>query len=77
MLDGPKRFRAQQKLLAPARKGNVIETMARAAGATEAELESAAGAAVAHEEWMLDCLVDLTEARPEDQPLLELLRIGA
>ena len=41
--------------------------MARAAGAAGAE-ES--------DEWMLDCLVDLTEPRPEDEPLLELVRIG-
>src|SRR5262249_18842125 len=66
--DGPKRFRAQQKLLAPARAGSAIESMAEAAGAAEAEPES--------EEWMLDCVVDLTEPRPEDEPLLELVRIG-
>ncbi len=65
--DGPKRFRAQQKLLAPARARSAIESMAEAAGAA-AELES--------EEWMLDCIVDLTEPRPEDEPLLELVRIG-
>lgn len=26
--------------------------------------------------WMLDCVIDLTEQRPEDQPLLELRRVG-
>src|SRR4051812_25526738 len=31
--DGPKRFRARQKLLAPARTGDAVEAMARAAGA--------------------------------------------
>jgi hypothetical protein len=59
--------------------------MALAAGATESEMESAAAAAevsapgqaaLSQEEWMLDCIVDLTEARPEDEPLLELVRIG-
>ena len=75
--DGPKRFRAQQKLLAPARSGSAVESMARAAGATGAELESASDrAAAAEEEWMLDCIVDLTQPRPEDEPLLELVRIG-
>jgi hypothetical protein len=77
--DGPKRFRAQQKLLAPARAASGIESMARAAGATDAELESVSvggQAAEPHEEWMLDCVVDLSEARPEDEPLLELIRIG-
>ena len=81
--EGPKRFRAQQKLLSPARGGTAIESMARASGATEAELESSSAAAdlpgagpPSGEEWMLDCLVDLTEARPEDEPLLELVRIG-
>ena len=66
--EGPKRFRAQQKLLAPARGGSAIESMARAAGATVEEAES--------DDWMLDCIVDLTEPRPEDEPLLELIRIG-
>jgi hypothetical protein len=51
--------------------------MARAAGATEAELESASAQPVdSHDEWMLDCIVDLTAPRPEDEPLLELVRIG-
>jgi len=66
--DGPKRFRAQQKLLAPARAGSALESMARAAGATVEETES--------DDWMLDCIVDLTEPRPEDRPLLELVRMG-
>jgi hypothetical protein len=74
--DGTKRFRAQQKLLAPAGKGSAIEAMARAAGATGAELENASAAHAPQEEWMLDCVVDLGEARPEDEPLLELVRIG-
>src|SRR4051812_1319461 len=84
--DGPKRFRARQKLLAPARTGDAVEAMARAAGATEAEPESASGSGDpagtagspggSHDDWMLDCVVDLTEARPEDEPLLELVRIG-
>jgi len=30
---------------------------------------------VSSDEWMLDCIVDLTQ-RPEDEPLLELVRIG-
>jgi hypothetical protein len=72
--DGPKRFRAQQKLLAPAGKGSAIEAMAQAAGATAAELENAGGAE--QEQWMLDCAVDLSQPRPEDEPLLELVRIG-
>ena len=42
--------------------------MARAAGATLEEAES--------DDWMLDCIVDLAEPRPEDEPLLELVRIG-
>ena len=66
--DGPKRFRAQQKLLAPARAGSALDSMARAAGATLEEAES--------DDWMLDCIVDLAEPRPEDEPLLELVRIG-
>jgi superfamily II RNA helicase len=65
--DGPKRFRAQQKLLAPARAATAIEGLAEAAGAAEEEPA---------EEWMLDCAIDLTTPRPEDEPLLELLRIG-
>jgi hypothetical protein len=74
--DGPKRFRAQQKLLAPAGGSSAIEAMARAAGATKAELESASAPDTPQEDWMLDCAVDLFQARPEDEPLLELLRIG-
>ena len=66
--EGPKKFRAQQKLLAPLRGGSAIEAMAQAAGAAAEHGES--------EEWMLDCTVDLTEPRPEDEPLLELIRIG-
>jgi superfamily II RNA helicase len=65
--DGPKRFKAQQKLLAPIRASNSVEAQALAAGAAEPEAE---------EEWMLDCIVDLSVARPEDEPLLELVRIG-
>ena len=72
--DGPKRFRAQQKLMAPSRATSAIEAMARAAGATGAELASAAP--VSDDEWMIDCLLDLGEPRPEDEPLLELQRIG-
>ena len=66
--DGPKRFKAQQKLLAPARAATSIEAQALAAGAAEPE---------AAEEWMLDCVVDLSEARPEDAPLLDLVRVGS
>jgi hypothetical protein len=73
--DGPKRFHAQQKLTAPAQGESAIESMSRAAGATAAEMEPAARAA-APEEWMLDCVVDLGVARPEEEPLLELVRIG-
>ncbi|HEX4384585.1 MAG TPA: DUF3516 domain-containing protein [Myxococcales bacterium] len=65
--DGPKRFKAQQKLLAPIRASNSVEAQALAAGAAEPEAE---------EEWMLDCVVDLSVARPEDEPLLDLIRIG-
>ena len=65
--DGPKRFRAQQKLLSPARAGSAIEALALAAGAAATEMEDA---------WMLDCVVDLAEPRPEDEPLLELIRVG-
>jgi hypothetical protein len=65
--DGPKRFKVQQKLLAPARASTSIEAQALAAGAAEAEPE---------EEWMLDCVADLSTARPEDEPLLDLVRIG-
>ncbi|MFL5459031.1 MAG: hypothetical protein ACJ78X_21740, partial [Myxococcales bacterium] len=71
--DGPKRFKAQQKLLAPVRTESAVEGMARDAGATGAELESASEA---REEWMLDCVVDLSVPRPEEEPLLELVRIG-
>jgi hypothetical protein len=71
--DGAKRFRAQQKLLAPPGKTSAVEAMARAAGATGAEMESATAGG---EEWMIDCVVDLAEPRPEDEPLLELVRIG-
>jgi hypothetical protein len=31
---------------------------------------------LAKEDWMLDCVVDLTVPRPEEEPLLELVRIG-
>ena len=72
--DGPKRFKAQQKLSAPARAQDKVQAMAEAAGATAAELESAGPSA--HEEWMLDCSIDVTEPRPEDEPLLQLVRIG-
>jgi superfamily II RNA helicase len=65
--DGPKRFKAQQKLLAPARAMAAVEAQALAAGAAEPE---------AAEEWMLDCAVDLSEPRPEDEPILDLVRIG-
>jgi superfamily II RNA helicase len=65
--DGPKRFRAQQKLLAPARAIGAVEAQALDAGAELPEAEEA---------WMLDCQVDLTTPRPEDEPLLELVRIG-
>ena len=75
--DGAKRFRAQQKLLAPARGEGAVESMARAAGATDAELESAPAGDPPRDEWMLDCVVDLAVPRPEDEPLLELIRIGA
>jgi hypothetical protein len=76
--DGPKRFRAQQKLLAPGRVESAVEAMSRAAGATGAEMEAAAAVVAApKDEWMLDCVVDLTVPRPEEEPLLELLRIGA
>ena len=75
--EGPKRFRARQKLLAPAGSASAIESMARAAGATGEELDRAAPAgAETQEDWMLDCLLDLAEPRPEDEPLLELERIG-
>ena len=75
--EGPKRFRARQKLLAPAGAANAIESMARAAGATAEEMEGASPPdAVAQEDWMLDCVVDLAQPRPEDEPLLELERIG-
>jgi superfamily II RNA helicase len=75
--DGPKRFRAQQKLVAPARGETAIESMSRAAGATAAEMESSSPLeAAAKEEWMLDCVVDLSVPRPEEEPLLELSRIG-
>ncbi|MGZ6143199.1 MAG: DEAD/DEAH box helicase, partial [Myxococcales bacterium] len=66
--DGPKRFRAQQKLLSPARAASAIEAQALAAGAAPTE---------AVDEWMLDCVVDLAEPRPEDEPVLELVRIGS
>jgi hypothetical protein len=36
----------------------------------------AAAEGAAKEEWMLDCTVDLTVPRPEEEPLLELVRIG-
>jgi hypothetical protein len=65
--DGPKRFKAQQKLLAKARASSSVEAQALAAGAAEPEPE---------EDWMLDCMVDLSVARPEDEPLLDLIRIG-
>ncbi|MFL5360952.1 MAG: DEAD/DEAH box helicase [Myxococcales bacterium] len=75
--DGPKRFRAQQKLLAPGRVESAVEAMARDSGATGEEMEAAASVDSApREEWMLDCVVDLTVPRPEEEPLLELVRIG-
>jgi len=33
-------------------------------------------ASVSADEWMLDCIVDLPQPRPEDEPLVELVRIG-
>jgi len=66
--DGPKRFRAQQKLLAPARAESAVEALSRTAGAAAAQAGS--------EEWMIDCVVDLAVPRPEDEALLELVRIG-
>ncbi|HZX67133.1 MAG TPA: DUF3516 domain-containing protein, partial [Myxococcales bacterium] len=75
--DGPKRFKAQQKLLAPGRVESAVEAMARDSGATGEEMEAAASVDSApREEWMLDCVVDLTVPRPEEEPLLELVRIG-
>ncbi|MFL5442191.1 MAG: DEAD/DEAH box helicase [Myxococcales bacterium] len=75
--DGPKRFKAQQKLLAPGRVESAVEAMARDSGATGEEMEAAASVDSApREEWMLDCVVDLTLPRPEEEPLLELVRIG-
>jgi superfamily II RNA helicase len=71
--DGPKRFRAQQNLLGAAGRESAVTAMARDAGATGAELENASEA---KEEWMLDCVIDLGVPRPEDEPLLELVRIG-
>src|SRR3954464_5170720 len=53
--DGPKRFRAQQKLVAPARGETEVEAMSRAAGATASEMERGSVAA-SPEEWMLDCV---------------------
>jgi len=73
--DGPKRFRAQQKLAAPARGESEVEAMSRSAGATASEMEPASPAATS-EEWMLDCVVDLNQPKPEEEPLLELVRIG-
>jgi superfamily II RNA helicase len=76
--DGPKRFRAQQKLVAPAQRESAIEAMSRASGATSAEMEAGSTLnAAAKEDWMLDCVVDLTVPRPEEEPLLELVRIGS
>ncbi|MFL5405898.1 MAG: hypothetical protein ACJ79O_08605, partial [Myxococcales bacterium] len=75
--DGPKRFTAQQTLLAPGRVESAVEAMARDSGATGEEMEAAASVDSApREEWMLDCVVDLTVPRPEEEPLLELVRIG-
>ena len=68
LADGVKRFRAQQTLLSPASASNSVEAQALAAGAAASEIE---------DEWMLDCAVDLTAPRPEDEPLLDLVRIGA
>jgi hypothetical protein len=72
--DGAKRFRAQQKLAGSGGGETAVESMSRAAGATAAEMEPASG--VTPEEWMLDCVVDLSVPRPEEEPLLELVRIG-
>src|SRR3954469_16237920 len=75
--DGPKRFKAQQKLLAPVRTESAVEGMARDSGATGEEMEAAASVDSApREEWMLECVVDLTVPRPEEEKLLELVRIG-
>ena len=49
--------------------------MSRSAGATASEMEPASPAATS-EEWMLDCVVDLNQPKPEEEPLLELVRIG-
>src|SRR5436305_2561715 len=55
--DGPKRFRAQQKLLGTARGESAVTAMARNAGATGAELEAASSLDSAPKaEWMLDCV---------------------
>src|SRR3954462_3381891 len=75
--EGPKRFRAQQKLLGTARGESAVEAMGRDSGATGEEMEAAASVDSApREEWMLDCVVDLTGPRPGEEPLLELVRIG-
>jgi superfamily II RNA helicase len=66
--EGPKRFRARQKLFAKPRALSAVDQMAVAAGAAQAELES---------DWMLDCLVELSEPLPEDAVLLELEAIRA
>src|SRR3954462_7708051 len=75
--DGPKRSKPQQKLRAPGRVESAVEAMARDSGATGEEMEAAASVDSApREEWMLECVVDLTVPRPEEEPLLELVRIG-
>ncbi|HEY2028572.1 MAG TPA: DUF3516 domain-containing protein [Myxococcales bacterium] len=61
--EGPKRFRARQRLFAKTRAATAVEQMALAAGAAEPDPTN---------EWMLDCLVDLSEPLPEDAVLLEL-----
>ena len=63
--------------MAPAQRESAIEAMSRASGATSAEMEAGSTLnAAAKEDWMLDCVVDLTVPRPEEEPLLELVRIG-
>lgn len=80
--DGPKRWIARQVLSAAPKAGaRALDAAEVARRAAEARLggealEPDAPADASASAWMLECVVDLATPRLEDEPLLELVRIG-
>jgi superfamily II RNA helicase len=71
--DGPRAWRAQQRFGPPPRALAAHEAVAAdPGGSAQAEALSEVDSA----EWTLECLVDLSEERAADAPLIELVRIG-